>query len=76
MSKNNNKVATIHWQKAADDAAKQALRSTTSNVFSIQARGTVGDTTETLFAIFDRSKRKRLLWRERPVFAVAPIGVP
>jgi general secretion pathway protein K len=61
-----------------DDAAKQGLRSTTSNVFSVQARGTVGDTTETLFAIVDRSggRPKRLHWRERPVFAVAPIGVP
>jgi len=59
-----------------DDTAKGDMRSITSDVFSIQARGTVGDTTETLFAIFDRSKRKRLLWRERPVFAVAPIGVP
>jgi general secretion pathway protein K len=62
------------------DAAveRQAMLHLDSNVFSVQARGTVGDTTETLFAVVDRrgSRPKRLYWRERPVFAVAPIGVP
>jgi general secretion pathway protein K len=49
-----------------------------SDVFSIQARGSVGDTTETVYAVVDRKggRAKRLSWRERPVFAVAPIGLP
>jgi general secretion pathway protein K len=57
---------------------RQAMLHLDSNVFSIQARGTVGDTTETLFALVDRrgSRPKRLYWRERPVFAVAPNGLP
>ena len=49
-----------------------------SDIFSIQARGIVGDTTETVFAVVDRKggRARRLSWRERPVFAVAPIGLP
>jgi general secretion pathway protein K len=49
-----------------------------SEVFSIQARGIVGDTTETVYAVVDRKggRAKRLSWRERPVFAVAPNGLP
>jgi general secretion pathway protein K len=58
---------------------RQAMIRHDSDVFSIQARGTVGDTTETLYAVVKRgggSRPERLFWRERPVFAVAPNAVP
>lgn len=57
---------------------RQKFLRTNSDVFSVQARGSVGDTTETVFALIDRKggRTTRLAWRERPVFAVAPIGLP
>lgn len=60
------------------DGVDRKLLHLDSDVFSIQARGTVGDTTETLWAIVDRrsSPPRRLAWKERPVFAAAPIGLP
>jgi general secretion pathway protein K len=48
-----------------------------SNLFSILASGTVGDTTQTVLAVVERSqsRAKRLTWLERSVFDLAPAEV-
>ncbi len=68
------------YRTTADVVECQGVRglSIDSDVFSIEARGTVGDTSRLVVAVVDRrgGKVRRLAWREGPVFPASPIAVP
>lgn len=68
------------YRSPAEVVECQGVRglSVDSDVFSIEARGTVGDTSRRVVAVVDRrgGRIRRLAWRGGPVFPASAIAVP
>lgn len=65
------------WRTESCPDVPRNLLSTKSNLFSINAAGTVGDLSQTVRVLVRRSgsRAQRLAWQERPNFTAVPVEV-